>query len=118
MSITGHKSLNNLSIYQKVSTDGKLCIVYAMSCYLHSERSTPLKIGPKPIEMSKFSETRQQENHKQIAFQVPAWKQDTVCHMPSATVTSTSVQNEQNPTVQYENKNPFSYADIPDFDLG
>ena len=43
MSIMGHKSLNSLAIYQKVSTEEKLCMAYAMSCYLHSEQNVPLK---------------------------------------------------------------------------
>ena len=39
MSVTGHKSLNSLAIYQKVSTDEKLSMAYAMSCYLQYEKN-------------------------------------------------------------------------------
>ena len=37
MAITGHKSLNSLAIYQKVSTDEKLSMAYAMAVYMYAE---------------------------------------------------------------------------------
>ena len=46
MSIVGHKSCNSLTIYQKVSTDEKLTMAYAMSSYLQSNCNLPLPIAP------------------------------------------------------------------------
>ena len=51
MSVIGHKLLNSLSIYQKVSTDKKLPMVYAMSHYLQNEKCIPL-INCQPVSMS------------------------------------------------------------------
>ena len=102
MSITGHKSLNSLAIYQKVSTDEKLAMAYAMSCYLHSDQSLPMKIGP----------IAQNSTDTEV---VP------VCTAPSATVTTPQPilqEVPENRIVTYESEDPFADAEIPDFDLG
>ena len=62
MSITGHKSLNSLAIYQKVSTDEKLSMAYAMSSYLQSDINIKLVIGPDA------EREKQDENTNQIAI--------------------------------------------------
>ena len=64
MSVTGHRSVNSLSVYQKVSENEKLMMGMSMTCYLQSEMNPaiqmpnqvqqrqipeiPLKIAPKP----------------------------------------------------------------------
>ena len=117
MSITGHKSLNSLSIYQKVSTDEKLSMAYAMSCYLHSDKNVQLQIGPKQHETDQTLPAIPKENDGQIALPVHAHNNQPARCTPSSTV-PTPGENLPNSLVTYESEDPFCDAEIPDFDLG
>ena len=111
MSVTGHKSLNSLAIYQKVSTDEKLSMAYAMSCYLQNENSLPLQIGPTAKETE-----QQDDNQTRNAIEC-----ETVGDLNQAKNSTISLQentNVQNQLVPYENEDPFADSEIPDFDLG
>ena len=111
MSVTGHKSPNSLAIYQKVSTNEKLSMAYAMSCYLQNENSLPLQIGPTA------KETEHQDNNQTCN----AIEHESVCDGNQAINSTVSLQentNVQNQLVPYENEDPFGDSEIPDFDLG
>ena len=56
MAITGHKSLNSLTIYQKVSTDEKLAMGFSMNYYLQADTINNFvqeQQNPAPIQSSK-----------------------------------------------------------------
>ena len=108
MAITGHRSLNSLSIYQKVSTDKKLKMAYAMSSYLMMDIPTK-QIVP-------------MEGQQQEMPQLPSTSYETA--PPSnATVTTTLQEISTNPQennqqiVPYESEDPFSDTDLGDIDL-
>ena len=107
MAITGHKSLNSLAIYQKVSTDEKLSMAYAMSCYLQQDKSSNLQIQDTPQRSEVVTLPRNQ----------------TVQNKTPALVTIASPPplpnvTPQNAVIPYESEDPFEDTDIPDFDLG
>ena len=106
MSITGHKSLNSDAIYQKVSTDEKLAMAYAMLCSLHSDRSLPMRIGPVD---------RLQKDTESVQVRAPSVT--STATMPQE-ILKEKEPNEQNMLVPYQSEDPFANADIPDFDLG
>ena len=106
MAITGHKSLNSLAIYQKVSTDEKLSMAYATAVYMHSEN--PYSIYGPPANNPQNAEIQQGQplqllNMNNNTSLVPR-------RQATATVTSNAVPQE-------ENEDPFENAEIPDFDL-
>ena len=109
MSITGHKSLNSLAIYQKVSTDEKLSMAYAMSCYLENDKSRPLVLGPTPAIHQNPEKLHQIEKTGR-----PVTSTITKAH---DAVLSETVPKPQNQIVAYESEDPFQDTDIPDFDL-
>ena len=109
MAITGHKSLNSLAIYEKVSTDEKMSMAYSMSYYLQMDQPTIPAVEAPGIRHS-------------IMPLKPISK-------PTSTVTSasasTEVQKENTPsgtlvlpTSGFESEDPFADApDIPDFNI-
>ena len=118
MSITGHKSLNSLTNYQKVSTDEKLSSAYAMSCYLQAGRNLPLRIDPQFNQQIAVALTPQEANLQLCAVSVQTIQNP--CHTtPSlnASATATSNATAEKALVLYENEDPFQDAEISDFDL-
>ena len=113
MSITGHKSLNSLAIYQKVLTDEKLSMAYAMSCYLEHEKTRPLAIQNPPNASISCQTTA-------IVSASSESVQDTsTAIVPTVNMmTQAKARNEEKQLVPYENEDPFSDVEIPDFDLG
>ena len=99
MSITGHKSLNSLSIYQKVSTDEKLAMGYAMSVYIQSDKlQNPMQktvLNEAPINV--LAVQQNPDENQQIQENPP---------------------QPMNQLQVYESEDPFQDAEIPDFDLG
>ena len=112
MLVTGHKSLNSLAIYQKISTDEKLSMAYTMSCYLHNDNSPPLIIVP---------HAQKQIKPPQLQVNATVTKQGidiTPGMTPSAPLQNTNVNNNNNKMlVPYESEDPFGDEEIPDFDL-
>ena len=52
--------MNSLAIYQKVSTDEKLSMAYAMSCYLQYEKNQALP-GPGAVPPAIIENSNQQQ---------------------------------------------------------
>ena len=101
MAITGHKSLNSLSIYQKVSTDEKLAMAFSMQYYLQVDNpyQAPHQQINEPIALKAVN---------QLSPKVTSENAIT----PS---TSKATGYNMNELVEYESENPL--ADIPEFDL-
>ena len=117
MSITRHKSLNSLSIYQKVSTYEKLSMAYAMSCYLQSDKDTPLRIAHLQAEIQCIQPGPRERNMNQIA--VPMTRQEPTWKSVVTPVATFSKEQCETAIVAYQSENSFDDGDeIPDFDLG
>ena len=104
MAITGHRSLNSLSIYQKVSTDEKLMMAYAMSSYLTMDM--PLKQIPAPQEPTK------------AALPSMAMRSTTTKPTPPPHSDALHKENTTAALVPFESEDPFGDDELQDFDLG
>ena len=114
MPVTGHKSLNSLAIYQKVSTDEKLCMAYAMSCYLQNTKNEGVPMRKEPtstITLEKAAIQDKNECQTEERAVIPFHQQAMINEQNKN-------NNIQNQVVRYENEDPFADSDIPDFDLG
>ena len=108
MSVIGHKSLNILAIYQKVSTDEKLSMAYAMSCYFQNDKSQPLATLPNTIQNAITTESE--------LMQIPTKHAMLPINQPQS---HKNTKINDNQLVQYESEDPFGdQNDIPDSDLG
>ena len=131
MAITGHKSINSLAIYQKVSTDEKLAMAYAMSCYLQAIKSSvqPTASLGAPVQptASITANTQEKINSEKALVPLNANSKEkpktvtpSTCNEIAVTTheleTSTTKNTKQ--IVQFESEDPFEDAEIPDFDLG
>ena len=86
MSVTGHRSLNSLSVYQKVSDTEKIQMGYAMNAFLQTgnqvaiqKATTQLRpIAPKPAQTAAITvqpnppeSTKNDGNNKQVVIYEP-----------------------------------------------
>ena len=113
MSVTGHKSLNSLAIYQKVSTDEKLSMAYAMSCYLQHDKCATLPIPAVSQALQVMPIQNPTTNQDQ---QLVAANSD----MQQNKNKDNNTTNNEKQIVCYEPEDPFGLDDnmITDFDLG
>ena len=113
MSITGHKSVNSLSIYQKVSTDEKLAMAYSMSYYIQSDKpGLPSQNNVQLIQNNAIASTSAPHNPNTVQVRMATQKKN-----PENSTPLQEVPDPGNLIVPYESEDPLMDDEIPDFDL-
>ena len=106
MAVTGHRSINSLSVYKKVSDDEKIMMGMAMTSYLH-ETTQPIEqqklreIAPRPVPSAALGIPTGIENTVQ--------QQEKVQQTAQAQITEKPTSKE---IIQYEPEDPLLAADF------
>ena len=82
MSVTGHKSLNSLAVYQKVSENEKIVMGLAMNAYLHDPQRQIMEvqqpkyvpIAPRPKEIPSIVRASSNEKNQNVCKEIIAYE--------------------------------------------